>query len=88
MADTDRLLNLYDKMLSEKMSKQRIINKTLEILLDFAEKTAINSEPAIRMVKYAMEDYESEGCMILQKYRDRYDKLKLNFEYITENGSD
>jgi len=90
----DRLLNLYDKMLTEKMTQQRIINKTLDLLLEFAEKTAPNKENALRLVKYAMEDYESEGCIILKEYRDRYSALnKLRhqlkkFDYITENGSD
>jgi len=91
MIDSDRLNRLSGKMLTEKITKQRIINSTLELLLEFAEKTAPNKEDVVKMIEYAIEDYEKEGCIILKEYRDRYDNLKkqLNkFEYMTENGSD
>ncbi len=83
---------LYDKVFDLKMSRQKILNKTLELILGFAEKQTEGTIDTIKLVEYTFKDYESEGLIILEKYKKRHNSLKeqLNspIEYINERNSD
>lgn len=83
---------MQDKMLKEKMTKQKIINSSLELLLNFAEDTVANAEEEVKSVGYTIEDYESEGCIVPPEYRERYANLRkqlnIPLEYMDERNSD
>ena len=83
---------LYDKVFDLKMSKQKILNQTLELILGFAEKQTERTIDTIKLVGYTLKDYESEGLIILEKYKERYsslkEQLKSPLEYMDEGNSD
>ena len=85
-------LDWRNRMLVEKMDKQKLINGSLEILLKFAENSMRTAKESIVMVGKTFEDYQSEDYTILKEYQTRYKNLKkqlnIPFDYMTENGSD
>jgi len=84
--------NGQDKIFREKRKKQKIINSSLELLLNLAEDSVNNAREEVELVGFTLKDYESEGCTILKEYRDRYDNLRKQLntssEYLDEKNSD
>lgn len=64
------------------MSRQKILNQSLERMLDYAEKQVERTGDAIKLARFTIEDYEGEGLIISKEYKERYNLIKLQYDRI------
>ena len=78
-------MELFDEKLHKiifdlKMSRQKILNQSLELLLEHAEKQMERTSEAIKLARFTIEDYEGEGLIISKEYQKRYNEVKLQYD--------
>ena len=64
------------KLLEEKMDKQKLINGSLEILIKNTGHTIDEAKTSVNLLVDTIEDYESEGYIVLKNYKESCSVLK------------
>ena len=79
--------HLQNRLLEEKMNKQKVINHCLESLVNLAEYSledpkyiSSNPEKIVGLLGEAIKNYENKGFMVLQEYKDRYNEFEKRLE--------
>ncbi len=65
-----------DRILREKMDKQKLINGSLELLIKDAGHTIDEAKASVNMLVETIRDYESEGYIVPETYKERCSVLK------------
>lgn len=68
-------------MKKRKISKQLVVNNSLEALVDFTECTLLayvpfDSAKAISLLGEAIRNYEANGFLVPEYYKNKYNKLR------------
>ena len=65
-----------NRILKEKMEKQKVINDSLEILIKYSGKAIDEAKTSINLLVDTIQDYEDEGYIVLENYKERCSVLK------------